>query len=132
MLPCSFCLGERTMKTFEILNLDCGIEKNKTKVNKFLFKVKPIAKEMEKAGKTGIVPIEILEKVLHGISLKYDYRHQGIMSYYEKNEFVFYTISITKKRKTVDWIGNEYGKTMWELLAKTIIKIYADIMKERE
>ena len=119
------------MKTNEILNLDCTVEQNKKKLNRFLYNIKPIAKQMGE-DKTKQIPLEVLENVLHGICIKYDYKHQGIEGYYEKKEgFVFYTVSLIKKSSTTDWIGNAYGKTMWELFAKMIIKIYADIMQER-
>lgn len=119
------------MKTFEVLNLNCTSEENKKKLNKFLYNIKPIAKQMGN-DKTKQIPLSVLENVLHGICLKYGYSHQGISPYYEKKEFVFYTVHITKKRKTVEWIGNAYGKTLWETVAKIIIKIYADIMQERQ
>ena len=119
------------MKTEEVLNLDCTDEQNKKKLNKFLYNVKTIAKQMGE-DKTKRIPLEVLEKTLHNICVKYGYGHQGISSYCEEGIFKFYTVSLTKKRNTVDWIGNAYGKTMWELFAKMIVKIYADIMQERK
>lgn len=119
------------MKTHEVLNLDCTVEENKRKLNRFLYNVKPIAKIMGE-DKTKQIPLEVIENVLHGICKKYQYGQQHIETYYEKKEFVFYTVSLTKKRQTVEWIGNAYGKTMWELFAKMVIKIYADIMQERK
>ena len=69
--------------------------------------------------------------------LRYGYRTQGINTYYEEgedkeNKFVFYTVSLLKIRETTrEWIGNVYGKTMWETVAKIIIKVYADLKKEK-
>lgn len=119
------------MKTDDLLNLDCTEVSNLKKLNKFLYNVKPVAKQMGN-DKTKQIPLSVLENVLHGICLKYKYSHQGISTYYEKNKFVFYTVSILKKRDTSEWIGNIYGKTLWETVAKIIIKIYADIMQERK
>ena len=120
------------MKTDEILNLDCTIDKNKTKLNRFLYNIKPIKKIMGE-DKTKTVGIDVLENVLHGMSIKYGYKVQHMFPYYEDEKFIFYNSSIIKCReKTNEWIGNAYGKTMWEVLAKTIIKIYADIMEERK
>lgn len=119
------------MKTDDLLNLDCTKVSNLKKLNKFLYNVKPVAKQMGN-DKTKQIPLSVLESVLHGICLKYKYSHQGISAYYEKNKFVFYTVSILKKRDTSMWIGNIYGKTLWETVAKIIIKIYADIMQERK
>ena len=127
------------MKTEDILNLDCTDGNNLEQINKFLWKVKPVARILEKNHytKTEQAPLELLEQALHGIMLRYGYRIQGINTYYETEEgkeieFVFYTASLLKIRETREWIGNVYGKTLWETVAKTIIKVYADLKKEKE
>ena len=127
------------MKTEDILNLDCTDGNNLEQINKFMWKVKPVARILEKNHytKTEQAPLELLEQALHGIMLRYGYRIQGINTYYETEEgkeieFVFYTASLLKIRDTREWIGNVYGKTLWETVAKTIIKVYADLKKEKE
>lgn len=127
------------MKTEDILNLDCTKGNNLEQINKFLWKVKPVARILEKNHYTRIeqAPLELLEQALHGIMLRYGYRIQGINTYYETEEgkeieFVFYTASLLKIRDTREWIGNVYGKTLWETVAKIIIKVYADLKKEKE
>lgn len=127
------------MKTEDILNLDCTDGNNLEQINKFLWKVKPVARILEKNHytKTEQAPLELLEQALHGIMLRYGYRIQGINTYYETEEgkeieFVFYTASLLKIRDTREWIGNVYGKTLWETVAKTIIKVYADLKREKE
>lgn len=119
------------MKTDDILNLDCSKEENKAKINKFLMKIKPVQKKNGNM-KADIVPLETLEHVLHGIMLKYGYRAQGINTYYEAERFVFYSVNLLKKRETSIWIGVVYGKTMWEVVAKMIIKVYADCKREKQ
>lgn len=126
------------MKTEDILNLDCTKGNNLEQINKFLWKVKPVARILEKNHYTKAeqAPLELLEQALHGIMLRYGYRTQGINTYYEErgnkeSRFVFYSVSLLKIRGTRDWIGNVYGKTMWETVAKIIIKIYADLKKEK-
>lgn len=126
------------MKTEDILNLDCTDGNNLEQINKFLWKVKPVARILEKNHytKTKQAPLELLEQALHGIMLRYGYRIQGINTYYETEEgkeieFVFYTASLLKIRDTREWIGNVYGKTLWEIVAKIIIKVYADLKKEK-
>lgn len=126
------------MKTEDILNLDCTKGNNLEQINKFLWKVKPVARILEKNHytKTEQAPLELLEQALHGIMLRYGYRMQGINTYYETGEdkesrFVFYSVSMLKIRETSEWIGNVYGKTMWETVAKIIIKVYADLKKEK-
>lgn len=126
------------MKTEDILNLDCTKGNNLEQINKFLWKVKPVARILEKNHYTKAeqAPLELLEQALHGIMLRYGYRTQGINTYYETGEdkesrFVFYSVSMLKIRETSEWIGNVYGKTMWETVAKIIIKVYADLKKEK-
>lgn len=125
------------MRTEEILNLDCKKEENVRKINRFLWNVKPVARILEKNDytKTEQAPIELLEEALHGIFIRYGYKHQGISTYYEEGRFVFYNVSIVKRdseEKTVVWKGNVYGKTLWETIAKMIVKVYADILSERK
>ena len=122
------------MKTEDLLNLDCSVEENKQTLNKFLWKIKPVKKLLEKDGysKSDITPLEVLEKALHGIKQRYSYKDQGISMYYEDGKFKFYTISVMKKTETVDWIGNIYGLTLWETIAKELIKIYGEILKEKK
>lgn len=119
------------MKTDDVLNLDCTNEENKKKLNKFLYNVKPIAKQMG-SDKTKQVSIKVLEQALHGICIKYKYSLQHIMPYYEENKFKFYIASVMNVKETRAWIGNVYGITIWEVLAKTIIKVYSEILKEKE
>lgn len=124
------------MKTEDILNIDCRKTENRKTVNRFLWKVKPCAKMLEKKGytKEEIAPIEVLEQVLHGLMIHYSYTTQGFTPYYENGEkFVFFQSSVIKvdEERTRHWCGTVYGVTIWEVMAKTIIKIYAEIMKER-
>lgn len=122
------------MKTEDVLNLDCTKEENVKQINRFLWKVKPVEKILERNNytKTEKAPIVLLEQALHGIMIRYGYRTQNIDTYIEKDNFVFYMCSVIKKRDSSEWIGNVYGKTLWEVVAKTIIKIYADIKKEKK
>lgn len=117
------------MKTVDILALDCKDENNIKILNKFLYKIKPIEK-ITKGVKYEQIPLEMLEKTLHGIMIKYKYRMQWISNYFEDNKFIYYSVSLCCDReKQGDWIGVVYGVTLWELIAKAIIKIYADIKK---
>lgn len=122
------------MKTEDILNLDCRKEESRMKLNSFLYKVKPIQRRMEKLGKGRRVevPMEVLEEVMQGLCLRYGYRIQHIIPSFDADRFIFYNSSITKRRDTVLWVGNAYGCTMRETIAKIIVKIYADIRKEQE
>lgn len=119
------------MKTEDILNIDCREEEGKQTLNKFLWKIKPFSKLGIPKG--SILKSEDIEKILHGISLKYGYRFWQISPYYEDNkEFIFFKGDVIRiEEEARKWIGTVYGVTMWELLAKALIKIYGDIRRRK-
>lgn len=129
------------MKTEDILNLDCNKEKNRDILSDYLWKIKPLEKYFAKNGyikrcALGYKELLLLEEFLQQLCIRYDYRHQGFNSYIEttdsgsKSKFVFYSCSILNPARV--WIGTVYGRTLWEIVVKTVIKIYADIKKEKE
>jgi len=122
------------MKTGDILLLDCSKKENIEILNKVLHKIKPIKKMCGDNKPT----IEQLEKAIHMIANRYGYRTQQIW-FFDKEEvgknaeFQLYSMGIVDKNNGYKWIGNVTGITLWELIAKGIIKIYGDIKrKERE
>ena len=132
-------MGE-IMTTEQLLNLKCDTDKNKQTLNKALFKVKPVSRMAEKLlyTKTEQLPVEMLETIIHGLMKKYNIMMQAINPYYdEQKDIVFYTCSVQiiiehGEHKTREWIGNTYGKTLWELYAKTIIFIVQKIKDQKE
>lgn len=103
------------MKTSELLNLDCRKEENKKLLNRFLWKVKPCAKLLDKNNYTRAetAPIELLEQVLHGICCKYNYGFSGLTGihpYCEDGKFIMYDATLTHKTyMMVNWkIVNGY------------------------
>lgn len=120
------------MNAKQILDIDYRIEENKKELNKFLWKVKPARKLFEKNNytKTQLIPLELLEQIIHGICKRYGYSQQGIKEYWENGEFVYYNCSVLNSKR--EWVGYVYGKALWELEAKLLIKIYAEIMKEKK
>ena len=121
------------MKTDDIIMLDCKKEGNRELINKFLWKVKPCAKILEKNHYTitEIAPIELLEQVLHGLCERYPYKLQQIWTYSEEKKFKFYHMGVIHVTDIYEWIGDVNGVTLWEVVAKAIIKIYADLKKEK-
>ena len=114
--------------------LDCTKEGNKELLNKFLWKVKPVSRILEKnnCDKTELAPIELLEQSLHGLCEHYSYSLQQIWTYNENKKFIFYHMGVVRTYDENKWIGDVTGKTLWEIVAKGIIKIYADIRNERK
>lgn len=111
-------------------------EKEKEEIKNFLFEnVKPVRTISEKR-KDHELKVETLEEIFHGICIRYGYKHQGIQEYYEIEckeydkhvKFIFYHVSLIHIDETEKkWIGNVYGKSLWEVMAKMIIKIYGHI-----
>ena len=120
------------MKTEEILNIDCRKPEGKEKINRFLWKIKPFSRLGIPKG--CLLSSEDIEAVLHGISIRYGYRLVHISLYYEEEKtFIFFKGDVTKKSDGINhWCGSVYGVTMWELLAKTLIKMYSEIQKEKK
>ena len=112
------------MTTKQILDLDYREEKNKKIIQKCLCKFKPFAKYSDE-----IVPLEMLEKFMCKLSIKYQIYPQYITPIYLKNEVIQYSISI-KRTDTNDWLGSVYACCLYELVAKSCIKMYSDIKKE--
>ena len=127
----------KTKVTTEFLiSLDCTKEENKARLNRFLWKIKPVAKLAEREGieTNGKLHTELLENALMGICEHYGYNLQGIEAYRETNEqnkkvFQFWHMGLLDSERK--WIGTVNGITLWEVVAKSLIKIYADIMKGR-
>lgn len=117
------------MKTEEILLLDCRKKENKHKLNKYLWQVKPVTKLNVTKGSS--LEVSDLEYIVHGLCEHYPYKIQQIWEYREDNKFKFYHVGIMRITDTNEWLGDVNGVTLWEIMAKTIIKIYGDL-KERK
>lgn len=119
------------MKTEDLMNLKSDEEGLRT-LNRFLKKIKPLMKQKE-AQIVDIydrIPLEAIEKAIHGFCKRYGYMMQGIQSYCDEGQFIMYTTSLMNEKR--EWLGNVYGKTLWEIEAKTLIKIYSMILKEKK
>ena len=125
------------MTTEQLLDMKCDSDRNRQIINKALWKIKPVQKLGIQKGCT--LKIEELEYIINGLEKKYDIMIQSINPYYdmETKEMIFYICSIQmivldEQHKTREWLGNTYGKTLWELYAKTIIFIVQKIKDQKE
>ena len=123
----------RKYKIEDIIDIECKGYENRKMINEALMQIKPVSKLVKKNKETGeFISIDTLERAMHGLLSHYKYNTQGINSYYEDGEFVFYTASILRIRETREWIGTVNGATLWEIVSKIIIKVYLDIVSTRE
>lgn len=109
-------------------------------IKKRLKQLKPMQKKIKQYGEEAF-NIETIEEILMGICLRYGYKINSIIPRYaivcEESgdipvDFAFYVISITKAKRPARWLGELYGKTLWEVLAVAVITICDDIRKERK
>lgn len=116
------------MTTQQILNLNTRTNPGaEVTIQKALRKIKPLSKF---EGVEENIPLELVEKVIHTIVSKY---HVGIQWISHESRLnipeVYWSVSI----KTTDdhkWLGSIQGATMYELLAKTAIKLYVLVKNE--
>lgn len=113
----------KPMKTSEILDLDFRKQESKEIINKALCKVKPLAKYLD--GER--VPLEAIEKVLGVMIRKYNITIMYITpTYIPTNKENLYSISF-RERVGTKWLGNVYGCCIYEVMAKSVIKVYSMI-----
>lgn len=109
------------MKTDEILDLDYRIEENRELIARVLKKIPPLADYDE-------IPLEALEKVIGSITRKYTIMIQYICPTYVKGDGTIYCVSL-KLIDPYQWLGNVYGCCLYEVIAKTAIKMYTEVRK---
>lgn len=114
------------MTTQQVLMLDCREEESMEIIQKVLHKITPLSKFK------GDVPLEMVEKLIHKMVKKYFVRIQWIthtsIPYRLDEDEQWWSISL-KQDDTHAWLGSISGYTMYEVLAKTAIKIYAMVKK---
>ena len=107
------------MTTSEILDLDYADEKNKEIIQKALRKIKPLSKyDIDEE-----VPLEVLETLVSKYQHKYCLFVNYITPTYIPGERNTYCATC-KRTDTLDYIGNVYSSTIYELFAKLSIKFY--------
>lgn len=115
-----------------LLYLPCDTEQNRKIIEGFIKNLKPAQKVIKDMNED--VTIEQLEKISQMIFKKYNYRSQGILGCYDSrtnNFFTYYVSIMHRTEESRRWIGDASGVTLWEVMAKMIIKTVDDIYKER-
>lgn len=108
------------MRVSEVINLDCTVRENREQIQKTLRQIKPLAK-----APTGDIPVEMLERCLKVLSNKYDIHCRDIYPDTSAGDKYIVWRSIIIDGKTLDTVMAVYGCTFYEVLAKTVIVIYA-------
>lgn len=128
----SYCCMKRTfggmsMTTGEIMNLDFRKEESREIVQKVLRKIRPLAKCSEEED----VPMEMLEKVVRVVCLKYNVWVYRISQDIHANENETIWSALLVNDADMKDIGYVYGISMYELFAKMAIKLHSLVRGEK-
>lgn len=108
------------MTTNEILNLDYNVMSNRELIQKAMTKIKPLSKYSDE-----FVPLIEIERAINMITKKYLIRPQFIMMTFGEKKCVYSCgVKTDDKHK---WLGDVYGCEIYELMAKLLIKMYAEV-----
>lgn len=113
------------MKTEQIMNLDYRKEENQKIIQKVLRQVKPLSKFSDEEQ----IPIEMLEKTVSVLTNKYEIQPQWITCGFRgpiRGGIGYYSVGV---KTTTDhkWLGDASGRTIYELFAKLVIKMYTHV-----
>lgn len=113
------------MTTKEVMDLDCREEENKEIIQKVLRQIKPLSRYSDEEE----IPFEAIEKAIVVMSKKYNMRVREFMPDVWSNEehTIWRAILINETNlKTIDMV---FGITLYEVFAKTAIRLYAEVKK---
>ena len=113
------------MTTKEVMNLDYRKEENKEIIQRVLRQIKPLSKYSDECE----IPFEAIEKAIVIMSKKYNMRVREFMPDVWSNEehTIWRAILVNETNyKTIDMV---YGITLYEVFAKTAIRLYAEVKK---
>lgn len=112
------------MTTNQILNLDFRVKENQEIIQKVLRQVKPLSKYSDEE-----IPFSALEKAITVMCKKYVLQIKDIMIDSRSNDTnLIWRVTIANEvdLKVVEMI---YGISLYEVFAKTVIKLYSEVKK---
>lgn len=115
------------LTTQQLLDLDYREVENQNTIQKVLRKIKPLSSYPEGQ----MLPLEAIEKAIKVMDVKY-----GIGIHYITGDVfaakagVIWTAHLHHEGKPT--FAMVYGLSMYEVLAKTAIRLYAEVRKERK
>ena len=114
-----------TMSTKQLLNLDCRKEENQKIIQKVLRQIKPLSRYSDEEN----IPFSALEKVITIMCKKYCMRIAELTPDVLANDkHIIWKAKLINETnsKTID---NVYGVSFYEVLAKSAIRLYAEVKK---
>lgn len=113
------------MTTKEIINLDYREKKNQEIIQKVLRQIKPLSRYSEECD----IPFEALEKAIVVMCKKYTMRMNKLEpDVWANDKHIIWKVWLINDSnlKTIDMI---YGITLYEVFAKSAIRLYAEVKK---
>lgn len=115
------------MTTSEIMNLDFRKEESQEIIQRVLRKIKPLAKYSDEE----TIPLEMLEKVVRVVCLKYSVHvHYITQSIHANDKETIWSATLISDTDMKD-IDKVYGISMYELFAKMAIKLHSLVRGEK-
>lgn len=106
------------MTTEDIMQLDCREERNRNIIQKALKKIKPLSRY------DGVVPIEKLELCIKKYCDKYKYYYRLYPDTDAADDCIVWK-GVILDSSNLKQIGVAYGRTLYEVISKSVIKLYS-------
>ena len=113
------------MTTKEVMNLDYREEENQEIIQKVLRQIKPLSRYSDECE----IPFEAIEKAIVVMTKKYNMRVREFMpDVWSNKDHVIWRATLINERnyKTIDTV---FGISLYEVFAKTAIRLYAEVKK---
>lgn len=111
------------MRTEDILNLDCRKEENKSIIQRVLRQIKPLSKCSDEYD----IPLTTLEKAISVMCKKYCMMIKDFVpDTLANNQYIIWRAIIVNDTN-LHIIDIVYGVSLYEVIAKTVIRLYSEI-----
>lgn len=113
------------MTTKDVLNLDYRVEKNQKIIQKVLRQIKPLSKYSDESD----IPFEAIEKAIVVMCKKYTMRIREFAPDVLANDTHLIWRATLENEKNMKVLDTVYGITLYEVFAKSAIRLYAEVKK---
>lgn len=113
------------MTTNQVINLDCRESKNREIIQKVLRQIKPLSRYSDEEE----IPLSALEKAITVMCKKYCMRIREFSPDVWANESNTIWRAVLINETNLKTIEIVYGITLYEVFAKTAIRLYAEVRK---
>lgn len=117
------------MTTNEIINVNCRKEEGRKIIQRALRKIKPLSSYQDDED----IPVEMIEKLIWKLSLKYNMRVASIMpDLWASDKSIIWTARVINEENLSDYGRSIYGASMYEVLSKAALFMYSKRNERRD